>query len=104
MHVLSLNGTYFLTRDVHLLAGYEWVSGTNVFSLPPSPAGANWTQLPTFSDIDVDTQRLTAGVDWKCYRDMNVYFRYIVFDYNDVASGFDDGTAQMALAGADYIW
>jgi hypothetical protein len=103
-HVLSLNGTYFLTRDVHLLAGYEWVSGTNVFSLPPSPAGANWAQLPTFSDIDVDTQRWTAGVDWKCYRDMNVYFRYIFFDYNDVASGFDDGTAQMALAGADYIW
>jgi hypothetical protein len=103
-HVLSLNGTYLWTSDVHLIAGYEWVSGTNVFSVPPSPAGANWSALPTFSDIDVDTQRWTAGMDWTAYRNMTVYFRYIYFDFNDAANGFEDGTAHMALAGTDYIW
>jgi hypothetical protein len=103
-HVFSLNGVYNLTPDVHLVAGYEWVSGTNVFSVPPSPAGADWSQLPFFSDIDVDTQRWTAGMDWRAYRDMSVYFRYIYFDYNDPANVFEDGTAHMALAGADYIW
>jgi hypothetical protein len=103
-HVFSLNGTYNLTPDVQLVAGYEWVSGSNVFSVPPSPAGADWSLLPFLSDIDVDTQRLTAGVDWRAYDDMSVYFRYIFFDYNDPANVFEDGTSHMALAGADYIW
>jgi hypothetical protein len=103
-HVFSLNGTYCLTPAVQLVAGYEWVSGTNVFTVPPSPAGANWSALPSFSDIDVDTQRFTAGMDWRAYRDMSLYFRYIFFDYNDVASGFEDGSTHMALAGTDYIW
>jgi hypothetical protein len=103
-HVFSLNGTYGLTPAVQLVAGYEWVSGTNVFSVPPSPAGANWSALPSFSDIDVDTQRFTAGMDWRAYRDMSVYFRYIFFDYNDPANVYEDGTAHMALAGTDYIW
>jgi hypothetical protein len=103
-HVLSLNSAYCLTPDVQLIAGYEWVNGSNVFSVPPSPAGADWSLLPFLSDIDVDTQRWTAGMDWKCLRDMSVYFRYIYFDYNDAASDIDDGTAHMALAGTDYIW
>jgi hypothetical protein len=103
-HVFSLNGAYSLTAAVQLVGGYEWVSGTNAFSVPPSPAGANWSALPFFSDINVDTQRFTAGMDWRAYRDMSVYFRYIYFDYNDAASGFEDGTTHMALAGTDYIW
>jgi hypothetical protein len=103
-HVFSLNGNYCLTPDVQLVAGYEWVSGTNVFSVPPSPAGADWSLLPSLSDIDVDTQRWTAGMDWRAFRDMSIYFRYIYFDYNDPASVFEDGTAHMALAGTDFIW
>jgi hypothetical protein len=103
-HVFSLNGAYCLTPDVQLIAGYEWVNGTSIFSVPPSPAGADWSLLPFLSDIDVDTHRWTAGIDWRLFRDMSAYFRYIFFDYDDDASGLEDGMSHMALVGADYIW
>jgi hypothetical protein len=48
--------------------------------------------------------RVTAGIDWQPARDMNVYLRYIYFDYGDISADLDSGTAHMALAGATRTW
>jgi hypothetical protein len=99
-HLASFNAYYSLTSDVQLTGGYEFDRGTNVFSVPASPTGANWSALPGFSDVVVETQRLTAGTDWQPYRNFDVFFRYILFDFNDISAGVDSGTTHMALAGA----
>jgi hypothetical protein len=99
-HLVSLNAAYAWSDTVQLVAGYEWNRGDNQFRVPPSPAGANWSSLPYFSDVIVETQRLTAGVDWALFSGMNVYCRYVFFDWNDLAAQLDSGTAHMVLAGA----
>lgn len=103
-HLVSLNATYAWTECVQLVGGYEWNRGSNVFSLPPSPVGADWSLLPFLSDVVVETQRLTAGVDWQPYCKTDVYFRYILFDYDDLSAGRDSGISHMVLAGAAANW
>jgi hypothetical protein len=102
-HLVSLNAAYAWTPQVQLTAGYEWVRGDNSFVVPPSPAGADWSLLPSFSDVVVETQRVTAGVDWQPYANTSVYFRYVLFDYDDIAANLDSGTANMFLAGMSLI-
>jgi hypothetical protein len=89
---------------VQFIGGYEFNRGTNTFDVPPSPAGADWSLLPSFADVIVETQRVTTGLDWQPYRDTNVYFRYIYYDYEDISAGLYSGTAHMALAGATRTW
>lgn len=103
-HLVSLNVNYAWTECVQLVGGYEWNRGSNMFSVPASPAGADWSLLPTLSDVLVETQRVTAGLDWQPNRNLNVYFRYILFDYDDLSSGQDSGVSQMALGGAALNW
>ena len=91
-----------LERCVQLMAGYEWDRGTNIFEVPPSPnPGVDWSLLPSLSDVIVETQRFTTGIDWKPYHDTNVYLRYVFYDYNDISSNLNSGTAHMVLGGSD---
>jgi hypothetical protein len=102
---VSLNANYAWSERVQLVGGYEWNRGSNTFNLPPSPnPGVDWTLLPFLSDVIVETNRVTAGVDWQPYRSMDVYCRYILFDYDDLSSGLDSGVSHMALAGAGVNW
>jgi hypothetical protein len=103
-HLVSFNASYAWTPEVQLVGGYEWNRGSNVFEVPPSPAGADWSLLPFLADVIVETQRLNTGVDWQVYRDTNLYMRYVLFDYNDLSAGLYSGTAHMALAGATRTW
>jgi hypothetical protein len=103
-HVLSFNGNYALTSTVGLVAGYEYCRGSNAFSVPASPAGADWSALPSFADVLVDTQRVTVGSDWQPADNMTVFARYILFDWDDIAANLDSGTAHMGLAGASLLW
>lgn len=103
-HIVNLNANYAWTENVNLVAGAEWSRGNNVFTVPPSPAGADWSQLNTFSDVLIEQTRYTAGVDWQPYEPMTVYFRYVYFDWNDIAADLDSGTTHMALAGAGWIF
>ena len=103
--LVSFNAAYAWTESLQLVGGYEWNRGNNTFNLPPSQqAGVDWTLLPTLSDVIVQTNRVTAGVDWQPYQNADVYFRYILFDYNDRASGLDSGVSNMVLAGAGMNW
>ena len=103
-HLVSFNASYAWTECVQLVAGYEWDRGSNVFGLPALQDGADWSLLPSLSDVIVETNRVTAGVDWQPYKNMNLYLRYIYFDYNDISSGLDSGTTHMVLAGATRTW
>jgi hypothetical protein len=103
-HLVSLNANYAWSPTVSLVAGYEWDRGTNGFTLPPSPAGANWTALPTLSDVIIETQRATLGADWQPYSNLALFARYVYYDWNDVSANFDSGTAHMALGGATLMW
>jgi hypothetical protein len=103
--LVTLSANFAWTEDVQLVGGYEWNRGSNAFTLPPSQQpGVDWTLLPFLSDVIAETNRVTAGVDWQPYRQMDVYFRYILFDYDDQSSGRDSGVAHMALGGAGLNW
>jgi hypothetical protein len=104
-HLVSLNAGYAWSECVQLVGGYEWNRGSNAFNLPPSQqAGVDWTLLPFLSDVIVETNRVTAGVDWQPRRHIDVYFRYILFDYDDLSAGNDSGISHMALGGVGVNW
>ena len=104
-NVLSLSGTYAINALWALTAGYEYMRGSNTFNVAPSPVpGVDWSLLPSLSDVIVETNRVTAGVDYKPSKHTDVYFRYIFYGYNDISSGLDTGTANMFLAGASVLW
>jgi len=96
--VYNLGTTYLWTDRLTLTGGVEWVRGSNTFFVP-SPEDADWTALPTFSDVIVETTRLSFGVDY-CYREgITCYFRYNYYDWRDRAGTNESGTADMFLAG-----
>lgn len=97
--LVSLNSNFAWSACTQLVAGIEWDGGTNVFSVPPSPAGADWTALPTFSDVIVETTRINVGIDREISANTNAYFRYVYFDFNDLSGGTETGSANMFLAG-----
>ncbi len=101
--LVSFSSNYAWTACTQLVGGVEWNRGNNVFSVPPSTAGADWTLLPTFSDVIVQTTRVHVGVDHEFGKSMNWYFRYVYFDYNDVAMDYNSGTANMFLAGVTML-
>lgn len=103
-HLVSLNANYAWTSTVSLVGGMEWNRGTNVFSIPASPAGADWSLVPSLAGVIVETQRYTAGFDWMPYNNVNFYARYVYFDYQDNSRTYDSGTSHMALAGSSIVW
>jgi hypothetical protein len=114
-HLISLSATYAWTPTVNLLGGVEWNRGSNFFDVPPLadpvvlPGGIiggapNWSQLPSFSAVRAQTVRLTAGIDWQPYPRMELYSRYVLFDWDDLSQGTYTGITHMVLAGASYLW
>jgi hypothetical protein len=106
-HLVSLGANYAWTPRVQLIGGYEFNRGSNTFDIPLSPHaadGVDWSTVEEVADVIVETHRVTAGVDWQPYRDMNVYLRYIFFDYDDISADVTSGTAHMVLAGATRTW
>jgi hypothetical protein len=92
---------------VQLIGGYEFNRGSNTFDIPISPHAANgvdWTTVEQVADVIVETHRVTAGIDWQPTCDMNVYLRYIFFDYGDISADLTSGTAHMVLAGGTRTW
>ena len=103
-HLVHVSANYAWTSTVTLTAGYEWDHGTNTFIVPPSPAGADWSLLPSLADVEIETQRATMGADWQPYDNLVVFARYVYYDWNDISAGLESGTAHMALGGASILW
>jgi hypothetical protein len=102
-HQLSLNSIYRWSPDLRLIAGYEWNWGDNSFDVAPSPSGADWSLVPFLADVKSEIHRATAGVDWQASPNATTYFRYVLFDFDDIAAGLDSGTAHMFLVGGTLI-
>jgi hypothetical protein len=97
--VISVGNAYLIHPHVVSLGGWEYVHSINAFDSP-----VMWPDLPSFSRVDVQTNRATAGVDWKPYDPMSAYFRYVLLlDDDDVSNEFNSGTAQMFLTGLTWI-
>jgi len=103
-NLASFNVNYALRRNVQLVGGYQWNRGTNTFNLPAFQDGANWSLLPSLSDVIVVTNRINAGVDWQPSRNTDVYLRYVLFDYDDIAANLDSGTSHMVLGGVGAVF
>ncbi len=97
--LFSISSNYAWTPRTQLVGGVEWNWGNNVFSVPPSPAGADWSALPTFADVIVETTRFNLGIDHALRPGASVYIRYVHFDYEDLSASFNSGTADMFLTG-----
>jgi hypothetical protein len=99
--VASVSANYCWSPTVQLVAGYEYTRGDNFFDVPPSttPDPADWSQLGSFSDVRVDTHRMTLGADWQVRCNATTFARYILFDYDDQSTDYNTGTAHMAMAG-----
>lgn len=80
--------------------GFEWNRGSNVFSVPPSTAGANWSALPSYSNVIVETMRIHLGIGHEFSPAMRGYFRYVQFDYEGLTANYNNGTANSFLAGS----
>lgn len=104
--LISLSGQYAWSPTITLTGGYEWDHGVNEFQVPPSTAGANWELgdgLASYSRVNVQTQRWTAGWDWLYSRDITAYFRYIMFDFDDRTQDWNSGTSNQFLAGFTWL-
>lgn len=116
--LLNLCLNYKLTDNIQLNCGYQFVRGNNRFTMnatpsfafPPSlstnePKGAiTFTELPGFSPVQVETQRITAGVAWRPWPLLTVYLIYNYFDYHDETANYNSGTTHMMMAGLSRIW
>lgn len=114
--LVSLSSTYAWSPTVNLLGGVEWNGGSNYFDAPPMddaivlgpPVSLNgpgdWSTLPLYSALRVETWRVTAGIDWQPRRHFTLYTRYVYFDWNDLSQGTYTGDAHMVLAGGSLLY
>ncbi len=98
-NLVSCTANYAYSQRTQLVGGIEWNRGSNEFSVPTSPAGADWSALPTYSNVIVETTRINLGVDREFSRSLSGYFRYVHFDYEDLSVDYNSGTTNMFLAG-----
>lgn len=104
--VLNLGTTYLWNDRVQLIGGFEYVRSWNRFTAPPAPATAigGYDDLPAYSQVRVNTYRFTAGVDYTLTELTTCFFRYNYFDYDDIASPFNAGTAHLLLGGISAVY
>jgi hypothetical protein len=98
-HVVNAGARYAWTERLLLNGGVFYVDGTNVFDVPPSRTGADWSQMPLYADVRAESIRYQFGFDYTLSDRLGCYFRTNVFDYKDLSRGLNSGTAYFFLAG-----
>jgi hypothetical protein len=63
------------------------------------PGNVVVTDLGTYSEVLNETTRFTVGMDWKVTPRVVNYYRYELYDFRDIAPGYQTGTAQGILGG-----
>jgi len=106
-----LNGgvNFAWTCRTTLVGGVEYVRSRNVITdVPSSPealaAGNPYTDMPSYSQVRVNTWRLTAGVDYELSQYMNTFVRYNFLDYDDRAMPYNAGQAHMVMGGLSGVF
>jgi hypothetical protein len=102
--VFNLGATYAWTCRLRLLGGLEYVRSRNFFDDPPSRDGTPYDPLAEYSAVRVNTWRLSGGVDYQMAGNFNWFGRYNYYDFDDVTSSYNAGTAHMFLAGVSGVY
>ena len=90
--VFNLGSSYQLSQRVRLMGAVEYVKGLQTANLANGDPRLTAAQNAVLAGIpgnfrqEVITTRLTAGVDYQVSRRVSAYFRYVLYDYNDVAN------------------
>jgi hypothetical protein len=102
-NVVNFGTRYCCTPRLIFVGEFEFVRGQNLWTVPtpadPVDRDADWSGLPGYSAVIVETTRFSTGWDWLISERVSSYFRYIYYDYGDETNDFNSGTAHMFLAG-----
>ena len=103
--VVSLGTSFAWTERLTLIGQFEYVHGVNTYATPPSPpsppnpAGVDFSDLPGYSAVSIETYRVAAGFDYLLRAGMSTFVRYNFYDFSDLAQGVYTGQSHMVLAG-----
>ena len=98
--------------------------GANYFNTPPSPytvlgstlpngqvnwngtavtqpggVPVNYTDVPAYSRVEVNTYRVLLGLDYSLQQNVSTFLRYNYYDYDDVTQAYNSGVSHIFLAG-----
>jgi hypothetical protein len=106
-HVVTLGSRYALTECVALTGDVEWVRGRDQIndSTTTFPASGNTvTDLGGYSEVLNETTRIRVGADWMIRPRVVVYGRYELYNFSDMAPGYQSGMAQGILGGVSAMF
>ncbi|MCL4202583.1 MAG: hypothetical protein KJ000_08815 [Pirellulaceae bacterium] len=113
--VFNVGASYVVSCNLTLVGGVEYVRSRNAFADPGTPPAENqatnpaiaalpYSDLPGYSAVRVNTIRLTAGTDYHLTNNINSFFRYNFYDFDNQGWGYQSGTAHMFLAGLSGVY
>lgn len=102
--IVNVGARYAWTERLLVSGGIFWVDGVNTWSVPSSQTGANWSQMPVYSDVRAQSVRFQAGFDYAMTPRTGCYFRVNTFDYQDQTKGLTSGAAYFFLAGVSSVF
>jgi hypothetical protein len=103
-NVADFGSAFACTDRLTLRGGVQYVHGENGINAFTSPPGQDWSALPGFTDVVVETVRLNVGLDFAIRQGVLSYVRYVYFDYEDETAFYNSGTSNMVLGGLTAIF
>jgi hypothetical protein len=100
--VVSLGTRFVANPRVTFTGRLEWVRGHDLITNSATffPAVNNTVyDLGSYSEVLNETTRLSLGADWRIRPRTVTYVRYELYNFNDVAPGYQSGLAQGILGG-----
>jgi hypothetical protein len=103
--VVTLATQYALTSRLTLSGDFQFVRGRNTWVVPDGqtaddpPEPVDFTSLPTYSAVIVETTRFGAGLDYELGCNASCYFKYMYYDYNDISGNIFSGSYHSLLGG-----
>jgi hypothetical protein len=98
-HMTNIGTQYQWNERLTLMGGFIWNNGSNIFTVPPSQTGADWSNLGTYSAVVAETIRYQTGLDYLLTRNVSTYVRFNWFTFNDLSQNRNSGDAYFILAG-----
>ncbi len=107
--VYNLGAAFAYSQNVTLTSGVEYVRSRNVITEPASSpealaAGAPFSDLGNYFGVRTNTWRYMFGTDLRLTQNLNGYFRYNYYDWEDQQTGWNSGTTHMFLAGVSGVY
>lgn len=99
--VASLGAMYEATSSLKLTGGLQYVRGRD--AIKNSFSVGDWSQLPNFTNVNVQTWRCNAGLDYLIGESIAGFVRYNYFDYNDMSLATNSGASHFLLGGLTIV-